>query len=477
MNIVILGAGSVGIQIARQLIHEGRNVVLIDRDEETVRDAINSLDCMVVLGEANQKATLLQAGADKADIFISVTESDELNIIACGLVNAEFQVKTTIARVRNDEYTQAVAQGQSFMGISHVINPDVEAAQAILRTIEYGITSDVLQFPNTDFEMRSALVQETSPAANKTLIELRKESARECLVSAILRDGEPIIPTGGTRVLQGDLIYLVGLSSELELMLDWLGKTRKPAKKIMVIGGSRVGKHVIQGLYDDTKNQSAPKITQTMFAKILGYLKSPGKTSGKSLTVIDDDHDRCIELSKSFPGILVRNGNVAEDPILEEDDLTQYDLIITVTENQELNLVTALYSKSLGAPRTIALVRKNSYLNMASHLAIDASISLNTTIVSSILRIVRQGSLKSVHSLSEGKLEFVEYTCKEGDPFTAQKIKDIRLPKNTLFLFITRKGYNLLPQGNLELVAGDSLMLITTGASIKQLEKLLEIAL
>ncbi|NCN05794.1 MAG: Trk system potassium transport protein TrkA [Spirochaetales bacterium] len=471
MKIVILGAGNVGIRIARQLIHEGRDVVLIDRDEETVKDAINSLDCMVILGEANRRETLIQAGAQNADIFISVTESDELNIIACGLVSAEFQVKTTIARVRNEEYTEAIAHGRSFMGITHVINPDIEAANAILRIVEHGVISDILSFPNNSFEMRSIQVLDSSPAIGATLLSLKQSSGRNFLVAVILRDGQPIVPTGSTEILSGDILYLIGAIPDLDATFEWLGRAPRTAKNILLVGGGRVGAQVIKGLVQE-RSETGPK---NFFSKIRSLIRNARASTGPSITIIDSDREVCQDLSKKYPEILVRQGDVAEDPILEEEDLRKYDLLLAVTNNQELNLVTALYGKSLGVSRTLALVRKNSYLNIASHLAIDSTISLNSAIVNSVLKLVRQGNLRSIHSLSEGKVEFLEYVCVSGDLFDGHRIQEIRLPRNTLILFITRGGENLLPTGNVDLQMGDSLMLITTGESLKSLEKVLGI--
>ncbi len=472
MKVIILGAGSVGIQIARQLIAEGRDVVLIDRDEETTKDVVNNLDCMVINGEASKKDTLIQAGADKADVFISVTDSDELNIVACSLVGTDFGVKQTIARVRSEEYTEAITMGQGFMGIHHVINPDVEAAQAILRTIEYGVTSDILQFPNSNYEMRSTIIQDYSPGVNKNLMDIKQEAGRSFLVAIIIRDGSPIIPTGSTIVARGDVIYLVGTGQELEMTLGWLGKTPTMTKNILMVGGGRVPTYLLRGLSRGLQ-ELHPSQDQGLFSRLKGILRPQVQKTSRSITLIEADRERSEELSRMYPGIMVKHADVAEDPVLEEDDLTRYDLLITATDNQELNLVTALYGKSLGTPRTIALVRKNSYLTIASHLTIDATISLNNTIVNSILKLVRKGNIRSVHSLAEGKIEFVEITCQKGDKFDSRAIKDLKLPKDTLILFITRDKQNLLPSGNLVILAGDNLVIITTGESMKKLENTL----
>ena len=168
MKIIIMGAGNVGIQIARQLIDENKDVVLIDRDSEKIKLAMNTLDCMVIHGEANNPETLLSAGIQDADFFIAVTESDELNMIACGMVSSEFSVPFKIARVRNIDYSYSKISETPFLGIDYVVNPEIETARAIIRSVEHGATSDIMYFQDSSYQMRTIVATgEYSFAGNR----------------------------------------------------------------------------------------------------------------------------------------------------------------------------------------------------------------------------------------------------------------------------------------------------------------------
>jgi len=162
MKKIIVGAGNVGLQLARKLVGEKHDVVLIERSIEKVRQAAGSLDCMVIHGEVNNREVLKQASINEADFFISVTDSDELNMIACGMVASEYQVPYKIARVRNFEYTTSTIAQKPFLGIDYVVNPEVEAARAVLRSVEHGAISDIINFEGTTFQMRTMVIGEYS---------------------------------------------------------------------------------------------------------------------------------------------------------------------------------------------------------------------------------------------------------------------------------------------------------------------------
>lgn len=501
MRTIIVGASSVGVQIARHLIAEGRDLVLVDKDEESLREAANTLDCLIIQGEANRRETLSRAGAQDAELFISVTESDELNIIACSLAASEFQIKTTVARVRNEEYSQAIESGTSFMGLTHAINPDVESARAVLRTIEHGVISEIMKFQDSNLEMRTLTVSDSFSYAGRPLAEIKRDSGKQFLVAVVVRNGETIVPSGTTVVLPQDQLYLIGVEGQLEEVFVWFGRTREVAKNILLIGGSRVGRYLIAGLlgqappedyslredhkdhrvgktdkdqegHKNHKNRKDPDRRPNLFERLLGYFEPKSGNGGRSLTVIESDYEICRQLAQDYPNILVKQGDVSEDPVLEEEDLSSYDLLIAATDNPELNLIAAVYGKSIGVKRVVTLLRKTSYLSMANRLGVDAAVSFNATIVNSILRLVRKGNIKSLHSFAEGRLEFVELTCQPKDSFDGKRVQDIRLPKDTLILFLTRENATHLPYGALQVQAGDRLVLVTTSESVRKLEDL-----
>ncbi|MDC7224379.1 MAG: NAD-binding protein, partial [Spirochaetales bacterium] len=209
MYIVILGAGRIGYQLARQLIDEGKNVALIESDKDTARDVLARLDCLVVNDNGTSLEALKKAGIQKADAFVSVTDFDEVNMIACGLVSSEFEKPVTIARVKNVDYSRTKLLAYPFLGIDYIINPEIEAAKAILRAVENGARSDVMLFDNKTFQIRDLVVKADSLFQGRPLQEIRQELEFKFLVAVILRDDYYIIPTGTTTFRENDKIYIL----------------------------------------------------------------------------------------------------------------------------------------------------------------------------------------------------------------------------------------------------------------------------
>jgi len=467
MKVIIVGAGNVGIQIARQLIEENRDVVIIERDLEKVKGASNTLDCMVVHGQANNRETLVQSGIEEADFFISVTESDEMNMIACGLVSSEFEVPYKIARVRNLDYSNSRISENTFLGIDYIVNPEIEAARAIVRSVEHGATSDIMYFEDSDFEMRTFVVNPDSFFAGKRVEEIKQDSDLNFIIAVVLRNDDYIIPYGSTEIQPGDTLYIIGSHKVIEALLTLAGKQKLPMRKVIIVGGGRIGVHVTEQLLGK-KTQSKRNVLE----KLLDSFLAPGLN--RKIVIVEENYDKCKQLAERFPDVLVMKGDVSEEGILEEGDLNTFDLLIAATGNQELNLITSLYAKSLGIRRTIALVRKSNFLHIAGHLSVDATISLNNTMVNTILKFIRKGNVRSVHAVSGGKLEILEISCESGCPFAGKEVQELKLPKNTLIMFITRGKESLLPYGQFVIEYGDHIVLITTKESVKKLDKYLD---
>jgi len=467
MKIVIVGAGNVGIQIARQLIEENKDVVLIDRDPEKIKFAQNSLDCMVVHGEANSRQILETAGIADADFFISVTESDELNMIACGLVSSEFTVPYKIARVRNIDYSDSRISDKPFLGIDYVVNPEIEAARAITRSVEHGATSDIMYFEDSSFQMRTLLAGPDSFFSEKTVKEVKESLGLDFIIAVVLRDNDYIIPSGNTVIRTGDTLYVIGEQETLEAIFSWAGKHRVDLKRVIVVGGGRIGSYVARDLLNKTPlggKTSVTKLFRNLFTS----------RTARRLVIIEKDYETSKNLAEQFPEALVINDDISNEGVLEDGDFLKYDLLIAVTENQELNLVTSLYAKSLGIDRTIALVNKNNYLNIAANLQIDTTISLSNTMVNTVLKFVRRGNIKNVHAISGGKLEIIEVSCDEDSSFFGKKIKDLKLPHDTLIIFISNGQENIIPHGDYTIQSGDHIVLITRKESIKKLDKMFD---
>ena len=464
MYIVILGAGRVGYMLAKQLIDEGKDIALIELDTERAKISTNSLDCLVLNASGTNLNTLIKAGINKADAFISVTQSDEINMIACGIVANEFEKPVTIARVRNVDYVDTRLLDESILGIDHIINPDIEASQAILRAVEHGGISDVMQFESSSLEMRDLPLGRDSIFINRPLKVVRKELDIDFLISVIIRNNISIIPNGETILLENDRVYLLSTEEVFAEIytLEKLGD--KEINKILIVGGGDVGMNIADGIL---KHEEADP-------NILGKLKHILRIQKrKKLHIIDKNYDRTKILAERFPQALVTCQDITEEGVLEDDELIKNDLIISATGNHELNIITGSYAKTLGIKKAISLVTKDSYRNLAHNLNLDVTISRNTTVVSSILKILRKGNIKNVYALSGGRLEVIEFSVSDNSDLIGKKLSEIKLPKNTLIILITRGDETIIPYGLLEVEADDHIAIITERESIKKLEGLL----
>ncbi len=447
MHIVILGAGVVGIQIATQLINEGKDVVLIEKDPVRAKYVSNHLDCIVINEEGNNLASLKRAGIHKADFFISVTNSDEINMIACGLVSSEFKVPVKIARVRNLDYSGARIVDKTFLGIDYIVNSEVETARQIANTVALGADSDVMLFENTDLQMRNISIQSNSFFKDQSLRDIRQSVKESFLLAGIIRDNEFIIPSGETVLREHDTIYLLATKAKFTRIFMETGKKRHKLDRIFIVGGGRIGALVCQYLI----------------------------RTGRKITIIDNDYDNCKELSENFPDALVINADISEDDIFDEEQLNTYDLIVTTTDNQELNILTSIYAKSMGTHRAIALVTKSNYLPIASKLDIDATISPKNSTVDAIMKFIRRGDIKSVHSIFDGKAEVIEFYVDEKNRLANCALKDINMPADSLILSVVRGSESILPDGSLEILPGDLVLIIASKTSILQIEEFFQV--
>jgi trk system potassium uptake protein TrkA len=442
MDIVIAGAGQVGFHIAKQLSEEKKNVALIEKDLDKAAFAQENLDCIVINGDATNIDILQQAGCDTAAIFIAVTNSDEINILSCLLTSSNFTTPKKVARLRSLEYAKPFALAKT-TGIDFIINPEVEAAKSIVNSVNFGASSDIIIFEDTDIQMRGIYINKESIFLNKTITQIKQNIKKDFIITGIKReDGELVIPKGLTTVKDGDYIYIVSKKHVMEELLELLGKTKIRIKNIAIFGGSKIGIMAAKGL----------------------------KGKRRNIKIIDKDYERCKEISKECPKAVVINGDASNAGIFEEEDIADFDVVITATGNEEINLLSALYAKNIGSKRSIALIDKANYAAMASRLDIDSVISPKLSAVSSILKYIRKGNVIGVYSIFGGEAEALELSISNESKFLNKAIKDLHLPKDTLIVAISRKNQTIIPDGNFTIENEDRVVMFAKKEDIPEIE-------
>lgn len=454
MRIVIVGAGAVGVQIASELVSENKDVVIIEKDPDRAKQAAARLDCLVINEEGNDIDTLKRAGIDRADFFLSVTTSDEVNMICCAIVSSEFRVPNKVARVRNLDYAKGGFLERSFLGIDYIVNPEVEAANVIANTVEHGATSDVMMFRKASVTMRNTVVDSKSVFRDRTLIGVREKLKGDYLIAGIMRGDDFIVPSGHTLIREGDNVYLVASTENFEKIFSNTGFAKAELKDVVIVGGGKIGTYVTERLI-----------------------------RRRRIKIIERDYERCKAVAEEFPDAIVINADISDEEIFDEERIQDSDLIITTTDNQELNILAAAYAKAKGVRRAIALVNQHSYLNIATRLGIDSTVSPRFSTADTILKYIRGKNIESVHSIFYGKAEVIEMTVQPGSPVCDKALKDISLPGNSLILTVTRHPDLFIPDGSVDqkvfipggnfvIRDGDDILIITGKESVSGIEKL-----
>ncbi len=463
VKVVIVGAGAVGTQLARQLISEKRDVVLIEKDPEVARQASNSLDCMVVTGEGTSYDILKQAGLANADFFVAAADADEVNMIACGIVSAEFPRPAKIARVHSLDYHSIRLAEKRFLGIDFVVNPEIEAARAILRAVRSGAMSDVISFEQSRIQIRSAVVEKNGVLEGLLLQDLSHSMPRPVLVAVIIRGNRYLVPSGNTRIETGDILYLVAREEDFNEIFRALGKSPLDLRRVVIVGGGTIGRNVAKRLIERSRRASGEQDA------------SRSRSSEKRLVkIVERDYRRCKELAEEFPRALVINSDVSAEGVFEEQHFVNSDLVIAATDNQELNIVTGLYAKSLGVKRSVALVNRAGYAPIAAQLGIDVPVSKKNAMVTTILRFIRSGIVQSVHTISDGQIEATELTVEETSRAVGVVIRDLGLPRDSLIVSMEREGVGIVPRGDDVIRASDHLILISKKEHASRIQEIFE---
>lgn len=471
MRVVIVGAGTVGIQIARHLIAENRDVILIEKNPETARIADNELDCLVINEDGSRPETLRMARAEQADWFLALTGSDSVNIVACGLVSAEAERPKTIARVETPFYSALSSSQQEAFGLDILVNPALEAARAIIQIMDTGFAESVVPLHDGALQLRMVPASSFPASVGKTLAEVRRESQSIYLVAAIVRNSRILVPRGDTRIEKGDRLYILGEPEALDVFLGKVEGLADEARRILLVGASRITERLLSLMTDaKTTRTSRTGGTGGRFSDFRDYIAHrffPGKIDIRLVELSADEGKRFAQLYQS---IQVIHGDPQEEGVLESCGVGKSDLCIAATESQPLNIVTAELSKALGAKKSISIVTGDRYLVLGPQLGIDAYVSSNDAVVSAVLEAVRKAHIKTIFSFYEDEVEIVELAISDASPVTGKKLMEIVLPVDVLVAFVIQGDCIIVPMGQTVLQGGDIIALVSGKRSIAALE-------
>ncbi len=474
MKIIIVGAGFTGIQLAKRLVSEENDVVLIDNDEEIVRHTSNRVDCLVVQANGNNLETLESAGIAKADALVALTESDELNMITCSLVDSVYPDVIKIARVRNDDYyaNSKLLAAQKWLentsrpplyGIDVMVHPDVEAAKTIVAAYEHGASAEVMEFEDSNYAIASVDIEKGSQLEGILVQDIKPLVPFRFLITVVAHEGESFLPRGDTKLYAGDTLSLLLEKNQLPVFLELTGNLeQKPIKKVALVGAGKVGSNVADGIL---KKSGATGFLSKVFDKRF--------KSRMNLVIIEKDRELAKEAAARFPEATVYNADITDESFVEEENLSNFDLVIAATSNHELNIVTSAYFKAQGCSKSICLVTSSSYAAITRNIGIDVVVPIKDAVVDTIMSHLRGKSVTGIHTFSEGSFEAVEYELPKNSKAHGKFLKDLRSGDVTFLILLVNKGEAYtIANGNTQLSGGDKLVFIADAKDTKRvLEK------
>jgi len=447
MKILVVGSGQVGYFLCDRLSREGHEVTLVDQDEAVVERAQDRLNVLGVVGNGASAEILEQAGIKDVDIFIAVTNMDEVNILAC-LLAREYQVEILVARTKNIEYTSSKAVlSKEKLGIDLLINPEDAVAEELSKLACNSKAFDVAEFADGQILFQGYRIESDSPLCDLTLTELGElRGMYRFLVVAISRGNATIIPCGEDVIQAGDRIYIFAPQQELpaiNYLLQSEHLEKKLTRRVFVLGGGRIGLQVTQNM-----------------EKLHFQAK-----------LIEKDEDRCFKLAEQLNKAVVINAEGLDVQTLVDEGLTGADVFISVTENDQTNILTCLLAKQHKVRRTLALVSQPELIGLASDLGIDACISPRLAAAGAILKFVRRGDIISLTAVEGSNSEVLELEIGKDSGLLATPLSGLHFPRGAIIGAIVRGGDYEIPTGESMLEAGDRVVVFTLPEALQKVER------
>ncbi len=456
MRIIILGAGQVGRTAAYHLAREEDNeITVVDTNDELLRDLQDRIDIRTLVGNGSYPATLEAAGARNVDIFIALTNSDEVNMVACQLVWRMFNKDATrIARIRAAEYTR---QDSLFVGddrafaVDVTISPEQLVTDHVVQLIRYPGALQVLDFAEGRVRLVGVRALRGGALVGQQLKQLSQHiQGRDARVAAIYRGGRSVKPTGDTIIEHGDEIFFIAAREDIRLVMNEMQRREDPVRRVVIAGGGNIGFRLAQRL--ETEHQ---------------------------VKLIERDQRRARRISEQLGNTIVLNGDAADEELLLEENIDSADVFVAVTNAEEANILSAMLAKRLGCHKVMALINRPAYAELVESGTIDVALSPQQVTIGSLLAHVRRGDVVRVHSLRRGAAEAIEAIAHgiQGEGrVIGKRIEDIPLPEGATIGAIARGEEVLIAHHDTMIQRDDHVILfLTDRRHVEVVERLFDV--
>ncbi len=455
MKIVIIGNGKVGNNLASQLVGEGHDVTVVDKNPDTLKRIQDSQDVMCVEGNGATIGVQKEAGVNKAGLLIATTPNDETNMLCC-LIAKKLGAGRTISRVRNPEYYSQIELIRDDLGLSMVINPERMTADEIYRVLVFSAASKVEVFSKGSVELVEYKIPENSKLVGMSLSDIYTNIKIKCLICAVQRNvnGElqVHIPTGNFVLQAGDRVNIASSHKFLEKFFRNSGVFSNRIRTVMIVGGG----------------------------KIAFYLAEQLSAIGMSVKIIENRLERCHELAEKLDKVTIIHGDGADQELLRMEGLRDADAFVSLTGIDEVNIITALYAKKNSQAKVIAKINRESYIDLTAQLGLDSIISpkyLTATGTLSYVRSLQTGNndIEALYHLVGDKVEAIEFKVKDNViGLLGVPLKDVKLKNDILICAIIRKKNVIIPGGKDCIELGDSVVVVTKDYHFSSVEDILD---
>jgi len=451
LKIVIAGAGKIGMAIASQMCREGHDITLIDRRQDRLNSAVNSLDVIGCCGNCSALETLAEAEAGGADLFIAASGFDEANLLACRL-SKKLGTKHTVAILRNPEYMENLDLLKEALDLTFSLHPDYVTAEEISRVLQFPAAARVESFPDCEQEIVTFRIEEGCLLSGLPLRLLPSRFGQKVLVCSVERNGSCRIPDGDTVLNTGDLISVTGTSTALRRFFTSAGAYKKPVKNVILIGGSRVAVHL---------------------ARLL-------ESTGIHVTIIEKDAERCSYLAENLKSADIHCADGADTGILQVTGIAWADGFVTLTGFDEYNIILAMYAAKMGVGKVLSKVNNQKFMALLEDVFPDTAVSPQALIAERIAGYVRalshaseKSTIEALYYLGDPRVTATEFVVGERAACAGRKLLELPLRPGILVAAVIRQGHSFPPDGQTKLEPGDRVIAVTTEHTLLDLDDIL----
>ncbi|KEI69640.1 Trk system potassium transporter TrkA [Endozoicomonas elysicola] len=454
MKIIILGAGQVGGTLAENLANEENDITVVDTNASRLRELQDKIDIRTIQGKASFPGVLKQAGADEADMLVAVTNSDEVNMVACQIAYTLFHTPSKIARIRQAAYLKNESLfANAAMPVDVLISPEQVVTNYVKRLLERPGALQVLDFADGRVQLVAMKAYYGGPLVGHELRYIREHMPDvDTRVAAIFRRGNAIMPKGTTVIEVDDEVFFIAAREDIRAVMGELQRLDDDYKRIIIAGGGNIGLRLAQAVEDQYK-----------------------------VKIIEHDMERCQFLSETLTKAMVFCGNASDKELLISENIEETDIFCALTNDDEANVMSSMLAKRLGARKVMALINNPAYVDLVQGGEIDIAISPQLATIGSLLKHVRRGDIVNVHSLRRGAAEAIEAIAhgdEQSSKVVGKTIQEVELPQGTTIGAIVRDDQVLIAHDSTRIESGDHVILfLTNKRKIREVEQLFQVGL